>query len=82
MNLKVEFDPFFDKKFDKLNKQNKIKVIKQIEKLKDNPNFGKPMKYERKGTREIYVKPYRLVYRYFEDKLLILFLDLYHKDKQ
>jgi mRNA-degrading endonuclease RelE of RelBE toxin-antitoxin system len=82
MVIKVEFDIYFDKRFDKLNKQNKIKVIKQIDKLKENPTLGKPMQYERKGTREIYIKPYRLVYVYYENKLLILLLDLYHKDKQ
>tara|TARA_B100000315_G_C14028645_1_gene342181 strand:- start:161 stop:400 length:240 start_codon:yes stop_codon:yes gene_type:complete len=58
----------------------KIKIWKQITKIIENPEIGKPMKHERKGTREVYVKPFRLSYAYLENK--IIFLDLYHKDKQ
>ena len=29
----------------------KQKILKQIEKIKNNPEAGKPMMYERKGTR-------------------------------
>ena len=38
------------------------------------------MRYSRKGTREVYVPPFRLSYYYADDK--IIFLDLYHKDEQ
>ena len=55
---------------------------KTIEKIVENPEIGKPMRYQRKGTREVYLKPFRLVYSYNNDTLLILFLDLYHKDTQ
>jgi mRNA-degrading endonuclease RelE of RelBE toxin-antitoxin system len=72
----------FEKTFDKLDNSLKLKVIKQIEKIIVNPLIGKPMKYDRKDTRELYVKPFRISYNYFEDELTILFLNLYHKDKQ
>lgn len=81
--VKIILDPLFKKKFSKIkDKKFKIKIIKQIEKLKLNPEFGKPMKNVRKGTRELYVKPYRLSYIWEKGKLIILLLDLYHKDKQ
>ena len=72
-------------KFDKTlksikNRGLKIKIWKQIEKVIENPEIGKPMKHERKGTREVYIKPFRLSYCYLEKK--IIFLDLYHKDGQ
>lgn len=58
----------------------KEKVKKQIAKIVENPETGKPMRYARKGTREVYVLPYRLSYLYLKDR--IIFLDLYHKDEQ
>ncbi|MGV8150563.1 MAG: type II toxin-antitoxin system RelE/ParE family toxin [Candidatus Woesearchaeota archaeon] len=75
------FSKNFRKKFEKI-KDNalKEKIIKQILKLKENPEFGKPMMYARKGTRELYVSPYRISYFYNSGK--IVFLDVYHKDGQ
>ncbi len=79
--VKVIFDPDFKKKFSKVkDKQLKLKIIKQIKKLKENPEIGKPMRYSRKGTRELYISPYRLSYLFKED--IIYLLDLYHKDIQ
>lgn len=79
--VKIFFDSFFEKNFKKIkDKSLKEKIIKQISKLKNNPEIGKPMKFNRKGTREIYIKPFRLSYFIEKDKILIL--DLYHKDEQ
>ncbi|MFH1771156.1 MAG: type II toxin-antitoxin system RelE/ParE family toxin [archaeon] len=58
----------------------KKKINKQVRKIIDNPEIGKPMKYKRKGTRELYIHPYRLAYAVRENK--IIFLDIYHKDLQ
>ena len=66
----------------KLDKSTLIKLSKQIEKIIENPEIGKPMRYNRKGTREVYVSPYRLSYVYLKESEIIYFLDLYHKDKQ
>lgn len=60
----------------------KEKISKQIEKIKTNPEVGKPMRYGRKGTRELYIKPFRLSYEYFKEKNLVYILDLYHKKEQ
>ena len=60
----------------------KDKLQKQIIKIIDNPEIGKPMMYDRKGTREIYVHPFRLSYAYIKEENKIIFLDLYHKDEQ
>lgn len=61
-----------------LKKLDKSQIIKVIE----DPKIGKPLRNVRKGTREVYVKPYRLSYYFDEENDLIIFLDLYHKDKQ
>lgn len=81
--VKVTFEKRFEIIFSKI-KDNllKEKLIKQIEKIKTNPEVGKPMRNVRKGTRELYVKPFRLSYIYFKDKDQIYILDFYHKDEQ
>jgi len=74
-----EFKQTFFKIKDSLLKE---KIIKQVEKIKVNPEIGKPMRYGRKGTRELYIKPFRLSYEYFKDRNLVYILVLYHKKKQ
>ncbi|MFP4402505.1 MAG: type II toxin-antitoxin system RelE family toxin [Candidatus Nanoarchaeia archaeon] len=81
--VEVRYDSHFKKKISKIKDSSlKNQVLKQIEKIVINPEIGKPMKFERKGTREVYIKPFRLVYSYDKEILVILFLDLYHKKEQ
>ena len=60
----------------------KKKIIKQVEKIKNNQEVGKPMRNVRKGTRELYLNPFRISYKYFVNEDLIVSLKIYHKDKQ
>ncbi len=77
------FHPSFKRLFSKnKTKAVKKKLIKQFQKIREDPEIGKPMKYGRRGTREVYVASYRLSYKYVEEEDKILFLDLYHKDEQ
>ena len=77
----IVFDPSFRKDFKKIKDQMiKQKIIKQLSKIKDNPKIGKPMRYARKGTRELYIPPFRLSYKVEENTIYIL--ALYHKDEQ
>ena len=79
--MKVIRASSFDKKLNKVKDKNmRLKIYKQIKKIIENPEIGKPMKNIRKDTREVYISPYRLSYK-FEGKTII-FLDFYHKDKQ
>lgn len=75
-------DPHFEKLFDKLDNNLKEKVKAQIRKIIATPEVGKPMRYARKGTREVYIKSFRLSYAYVQEENKIIFLDLYHKDEQ
>jgi len=63
------------------DKSTKEKVKKQLIKIITNPEIGKPMKYGRKGSREIYIAPFRLSYMYLKEETRLIFLDLYHKDE-
>jgi len=79
----ISFYPSFEKLFSKIKESAiKEKLIKLFYKIRDNPEIGKPMMYNRKGTREVYVGSYRLSYVYSKDEGEIIFLDLYHKDEQ
>lgn len=50
----------------------KGKLEKQIRKITENPEFGKPLRYGLKGEWTIYVKPYRLIYAVQGDRLILL----------
>jgi len=81
--VRVIFGEKFKRLFFKIKDRFlKIRIIKQLEKLKHNPLVGKPMRNIRKGTRELYIKPFRLSYAYLENENKIIILDLYHKDNQ
>ena len=58
------------------------RIEKLLRKIKDDPEVGKPMKYDRKGTREVYSGSFRLSYLYYKNKDLIYFVAFYHKDEQ
>ena len=64
------------------NKADEEKVKKQIKKIIENPEIGKPMRYGRAGTREVYVGPFRLSYIYLKEENKLVFFDFYHKDEQ
>jgi len=79
----VGYDPSFEKKVRKIkDRLLKFKVKNKILKIINSPEIGKPMRYSRKGTREVYIPPFRLSYLYLENEEKIIFLDLYHKDEQ
>ena len=72
----------FKEAYNKIDKSIKIKLDKLLTKIVDSPEIGKPMRYGRKGTREVYVSPFRLSYVYVKESETIFLLDLYHKNKQ
>lgn len=80
--VEIRFDKRFVDIFSKLDGSIREKVQKQIKKIVENPQVGKPMRHDRKGTRELYIKPFRLSYAFFLDKNLVYILDLYHKKEQ
>ncbi len=79
--VRLRYNALFIKKIRRIKDPTMLDRIKgQIQKIKLNPEIGKPMRYSRKGTRELYIHPYRLSYLAKNDKILIL--DIYHKDGQ
>lgn len=80
--VKIRTSEHFEKILNKIDNTLKIQLSKTILKISNNPEIGKPMKFERKGTREIYVGSFRLSYSYDKSIDIIYLLDIYHKDKQ
>ena len=81
--VEIIFDDKFQNTFNKI-KDNilKKKIKNQIKKIIKNPEVGKPMRNTRKGTRELYISPFRLSYKYHVEKDIVEILDMYHKKKQ
>lgn len=70
--VEVIFTDDFKKVFSKIKDNlTKKKIIKQIQKLKENPFVGKSLKYK-KFERSLYVKPFRLVYSFRKDEIILL----------
>ena len=58
------------------------RIQKIITKIMSNPEVGKPMRFDRKGTREVYLPPFRLSYIYDKEHGVLYLLEIYHKDEQ
>jgi mRNA-degrading endonuclease RelE of RelBE toxin-antitoxin system len=81
--VEIRFDKNFAVIFSKINDELlRTKIKKQIKKISENPEVGKPMRHDRKGTREVYIKPFRLSYSFEVNTNIVYILDLYHKDEQ
>lgn len=72
----------FSRQLKKLDKSFLDRVEKLVTKIINDPELGKPMRYDRKGTRELYTSSFRLSYAYMKDADTLIFLHVYHKDEQ
>lgn len=75
---KVTRSPKFIKDIKRLDDFSLKKIEKQIMKILENPEVGKPLKYT-KGERSLYIKPLRLVYSLRGEELILLKFD--HRKK-
>ncbi len=81
--VRIEFDENFKRAISKIKDSSiKERIERLLIKIKNNPQVGKPMKHNRKGTREVYLPPFRLSYAYNRNRDTIIILDFYHKDEQ
>jgi addiction module RelE/StbE family toxin len=75
--VEIIYTDKFEKEVKKLDLSIKTKVIKHIGRIIEAPNIGKPLRYNLKGERTIYVKPYRIIYAI--DKNSLIFLRVEHR---
>ena len=74
----------FEKSFrdiTKKDKQLRERIIKSIEKLKDNPYSGKPLSYDLTGLRSLRVGKYRVIYKIDEENKVIWLITVGHRKK-
>ena len=50
----------------------KDRLEKNIRKIIENPEIGKPLSYALKGERTIRIPPFRLIYSISENRLILL----------
>jgi len=81
--VSVAYHPHFGKTVRKIRDAGlKERVKQQILRIVEDPFVGKPMRYYRRQTREVYIPPFRLSCCYDRGDDTIVFLALYHKDEQ
>ena len=49
----------------------RIRIKKLIGRLTENPNLGKPLKYELSGFRSLRIKPFRLIYEFKNNQIIL-----------
>ncbi|MFC1691553.1 type II toxin-antitoxin system RelE/ParE family toxin [Nanoarchaeota archaeon] len=70
--MEIIFSEEFKKDFKKIkDKSTRLKIIKQIRKLEEIPDSGKPLKYRLKNHRSIKIPPFRIIYRMEKKKIII-----------
>ena len=70
--MEIIFSNEFKKEFKRIkDKETRLKIIKQVKKLSDLPESGKPLKYELKNHRSLRIPPFRIIYRLEQDKIVI-----------
>ncbi|MBU1204312.1 MAG: type II toxin-antitoxin system RelE/ParE family toxin [Nanoarchaeota archaeon] len=71
--VRITFSDGFEREFRKIkDSSTKERVRKQIRKIIENPSIGKPLRYNLKGERTLYIKPYRLIYAIRKDEIILL----------
>ena len=79
----VAYSTRFEKAVRKIrDTSQKERVKAQIIRIVRDTETGKPMRWCRKNTREVYVPPYRISYYYDKKNDTLVFLAFYHKDEQ
>ena len=70
--MEIIFSDEFRRDFKKIkDKTTRLKIIKQLRKLSENSEVGKPLKYDLRNHRSIRVTPFRIIYRIEQDKIII-----------
>ena len=79
----VAYSSRFEKTIRKIqDSELKERVKARITRIVNDPETGKPMRWCRKNTREVYIPPFRLSYCYDKKDDTLVFLALYHRDEQ
>ncbi|MBT5215416.1 type II toxin-antitoxin system RelE/ParE family toxin [Candidatus Woesearchaeota archaeon] len=71
--MDIIYSKKFLKEYRKIkDKSLRLRLFEQINKLSEMHTLGKPLRYSLKGHRSIRIKPFRVIYRLEEDKIIII----------
>jgi len=74
--MEIIFSDDFKKEYKKIkDKATRLKIIKQLKKLSNEPEVGKPLKHNLKNHRSVRIKPHRIVYRIENKNIVIVCFD-------
>lgn len=72
----LEYSDDFKKEYRKIKDNlTRVKITKQLQKILETPEAGKPLMHNLKNHRSLRVHPFRIIYRIEKDKLLVLCFD-------
>ena len=78
--MDIIFSKDFQKEFKKIKEKDiRLKIIKQIKKLAQLPESGKPLKHNLKNHRSLRIPPFRIIYRIEKERIIINCFD--HRKK-
>lgn len=70
--MQIIFSEEFRKEFRKIrNKDTRLNIIKQLKKIEQVPESGKPLRYNLRGHRTIRIARFRIVYRIEKEFVII-----------
>ncbi|MBS3141720.1 type II toxin-antitoxin system RelE/ParE family toxin [Candidatus Woesearchaeota archaeon] len=74
--MEIIFSEDFKEDFKKIkDKTTRLRLINHIKKLEQLPESGKPLQYNLKNHRSTRMKPFRIIYRLENDKIIIVCFD-------
>jgi len=53
------------------DKKIQDRIKKTVQKIKDNPDVGKPLRYNLFGLRSIQIPPFRILYEFRKDLIIL-----------
>ena len=72
ISLEIIFSDRFRKDYKRIKDSSlRKRIIRAIKKLGEFPETGKPLRYGLKGHRRLQVKPFRIIYRIEDNKVII-----------
>jgi mRNA interferase RelE/StbE len=63
----------------KISKNDRIRLIEAIDRLREEPNAGGVLKGEFAGLRRLRVGSYRIIYEVVDDQLVVLVVRVAHR---
>lgn len=67
------------KALSKFTKNDRIRLIETIDRLREEPNAGGVLKGEFAGLRRLRVGSYRIIYEVFDEQLVVLVIRIGHR---